>query len=151
MISNVVVPAETDVLSSWKEIASYLGRGVRTAQRWEAELQMPVHRPWGKDHSAVIAMKSEIDQWIRSCSREKRERQLAAARATRVASDGAVQPSPLRSEADRAFCRELLVSSRTLRAEVARNRVMLRDSIEDLWKTLSSMSGEGERSSLVPE
>ena len=31
------------VFSSWKEIAAYLGKGVRTVQRWEAVLGLPVH------------------------------------------------------------------------------------------------------------
>jgi hypothetical protein len=34
----------SDRLDGWKEIASYIGRGVRSAQRWERELGMPVHR-----------------------------------------------------------------------------------------------------------
>lgn len=53
-----------DVLNSWKEIADYLGRGVRTAQRWEAELHLPVSRPRIHKRSAVIALKSDLDQWI---------------------------------------------------------------------------------------
>jgi hypothetical protein len=56
--------AERRILNSWKEIAGYLGRGVRTVQRWEAQLGLPVHRPAGKDHSAVIAFSSELDQWL---------------------------------------------------------------------------------------
>jgi hypothetical protein len=36
--------AEKPRLDSWKEIASYLGRGVRTVQRWECEEGLPVHR-----------------------------------------------------------------------------------------------------------
>src|ERR1041385_1511743 len=31
-------------LDSWKAIAAYLGRGVRTVQRWEREEGLPVHR-----------------------------------------------------------------------------------------------------------
>ncbi len=54
------------VLNSWKEIASYVGRGVRTVQRWEADLGMPVRRPRAKSRSAVIAMSDEIDRWLRS-------------------------------------------------------------------------------------
>jgi hypothetical protein len=57
---------ERRILNSWKEIASYLGRGVRTVQRWEAQLGLPVHRPAGKDHSAVLAFSSELDQWLDS-------------------------------------------------------------------------------------
>lgn len=55
-----------DVLNSWKEIAIYVGRGVRTVQRWEQELQFPVHRPRGKHRSAVIAFKHDIDLWLRT-------------------------------------------------------------------------------------
>ena len=54
----------SEVLNSWKEIAAYMGRGVRTVQRWERELELPVRRPRGKDRSAVIAMKADLDQWL---------------------------------------------------------------------------------------
>ena len=53
-----------NILNSWKEIASYLGRGVRTVQRWERDLGLPVHRPKGKDRSAVLAFPEELDQWL---------------------------------------------------------------------------------------
>lgn len=55
----------TQLLNSWKEIAAYLGRGVRTAQRWERDLSLPVRRPRGKDRSAVIAFTDELDQWMK--------------------------------------------------------------------------------------
>jgi phage terminase Nu1 subunit (DNA packaging protein) len=54
----------SEVLNSWKEVAAYLGRGVRTVQRWEQELGLPVRRPRGKDRSAVIALKSDLDRWL---------------------------------------------------------------------------------------
>ena len=53
------------ILNSWKEIAVYLGRGVRTVQRWEEDLGLPVRRPRGKDRSAVFAFPAEIDEWLR--------------------------------------------------------------------------------------
>ena len=53
-----------EVLNSWKEIAQYLGRGIRTVQRWECDLQLPVRRPRQKLRSAVIAFKSELDLWL---------------------------------------------------------------------------------------
>lgn len=55
-----------EILNSWKEIATYVGRGVRTVQRWERELRFPVRRPRGKQRSAVIAFKKEIDAWLHS-------------------------------------------------------------------------------------
>jgi hypothetical protein len=42
-----------------------MGRGVRTVQRYERDLRLPVHRPAGKSRSAVIAFADEIDQWMR--------------------------------------------------------------------------------------
>jgi hypothetical protein len=68
----------SEVLNSWKEIAAYLGRGVRTVQRWERELDLPVRRPRGKDRSAVIALKPDIDKWLQQVP-QRSITQLAAA------------------------------------------------------------------------
>jgi TolB-like protein/thioredoxin-like negative regulator of GroEL len=58
------VPAESgDRLDSWKEIASYLGRSVRTVRRWEAEEGLPVHRQMHRALGNVYAFKGEIDRW----------------------------------------------------------------------------------------
>ena len=54
------------VLSGWKEIAAYLGRGVRTVQRWEI-LGLPVRRPNAHLRSAVLTTTAEIDLWMRGC------------------------------------------------------------------------------------
>lgn len=51
-------------LSSWKEIAAYLGRDERTVRRWELERKLPVHRgPAGRGHS-VYAYSLELDAWL---------------------------------------------------------------------------------------
>ena len=54
-------------LTSWKEIAQYLSRGIRTVQRWEAELGLPVHRRDGKKRGCVVALRSELDAWLKAC------------------------------------------------------------------------------------
>lgn len=54
------------VLHSWKEISSYLGRGVRTVQRYEVDLAFPIHRLSGSTRSAVLAFTDEIDRWLAS-------------------------------------------------------------------------------------
>jgi hypothetical protein len=51
-------------LSGWKEIANYLGKGVRTVQRYEREFGFPVRRPAAKSRAAVIATKAEVDAWV---------------------------------------------------------------------------------------
>lgn len=53
------------ILTSWKEIAAYLGKGVRTVQRWEVELELPVRRPNGRDRQIVMAFTDELDNWAR--------------------------------------------------------------------------------------
>jgi hypothetical protein len=55
------------ILNSWKEIAVYMGRAVRTVQRWERECEFPVHRPRGKKRSPVFALSKEIDIWLENC------------------------------------------------------------------------------------
>jgi TolB-like protein len=52
-----------DRLDSWKEIAAYLNRGVRTVRRWEAEEGLPVHRHVHRKLGSVYAYRSEIDAW----------------------------------------------------------------------------------------
>src|SRR5258708_8239553 len=52
-------------LVSWKEIASYLGREVRTVQRWERTEDLPVHRHEHQKKSTVYAFTSELDEWFK--------------------------------------------------------------------------------------
>jgi Tol biopolymer transport system component len=52
-----------DRLDSWKEIAAYLKRGVRTVQRWEHTAGLPVHRLAQDRQSSVFAYKPELDAW----------------------------------------------------------------------------------------
>ncbi|MBZ5641903.1 MAG: helix-turn-helix domain-containing protein, partial [Acidobacteriia bacterium] len=53
-----------DCLDSWKEIADYLGRQVRTVQRWEKSEGMPIDRHFHGKAGTVKAYKSEIDAWL---------------------------------------------------------------------------------------
>jgi hypothetical protein len=48
-------------LSGWKEIATHLHQGVRTVQRWEKQLGLPVHRI--KSSGPVVAFAEELDAW----------------------------------------------------------------------------------------
>jgi TolB-like protein/Tfp pilus assembly protein PilF len=59
----------SDRLDSWKEIAAYLGREVRTVQGWEKLEGLPVHRHQHGRQGTVYAFKSEIDTW-RAARRE---------------------------------------------------------------------------------
>lgn len=55
-----------DRLDSWKEIAAYLKRDVRTVQRWEASESLPVHRHRHKKRGSVFALRHELDAWRES-------------------------------------------------------------------------------------
>jgi hypothetical protein len=54
------------ILNGWKEISKYVGRGVRTLQRWERDFGLPVHRPKGCDRAAVLAFPEELNAWLHS-------------------------------------------------------------------------------------
>jgi len=53
-------------LTSWKEIGQYLGKGVRTVQRWERELALPIRRPAEASRGSVLAYPEELDAWTRT-------------------------------------------------------------------------------------
>jgi hypothetical protein len=56
-------------LDSWKDIASYFRRSVRTVQRWERVEGMPVHRHAHDKGDSLFAYTQELDEWQKSRSR----------------------------------------------------------------------------------
>jgi hypothetical protein len=52
-------------LDSWKAIADYLGRDVRTAMRWAKDQGLPVGRVAGGKGRSVFAYTDEIDAWLK--------------------------------------------------------------------------------------
>lgn len=54
---------KSTILGSWKEIAAYLGKGVRTVQRYEMKCALPVRRPPTHDKRIVMALTGELDAW----------------------------------------------------------------------------------------
>lgn len=52
-------------LTSWKEIAQCVGKSVRTVQRWERDMGLPVRRPDATTKGMLIE-KSALEHWIRS-------------------------------------------------------------------------------------
>ena len=58
---------QSQILTSWKEIADYLHRGVRTVQRWEITCNLPVRRPSGHLRGSVLALKKDLDDWAAGC------------------------------------------------------------------------------------
>jgi TolB-like protein/Tfp pilus assembly protein PilF len=63
--SGLLAPVRSpdDRLDSWKEIAAYFHRDVKTVQRWEKREGMPVHRHLHDRIGSVYAFSSELDAW----------------------------------------------------------------------------------------
>jgi TolB-like protein len=53
-----------DRLDSWKEIASYLRRDVRTVQRWEKKEGLPVYRHLHDKLGSIYADRNELTDWF---------------------------------------------------------------------------------------
>ena len=70
--------AGTDHLDSWKEIASYLRREIRTVQLWEKKEGLPIHRHFHKQLGSVYALRSEIERWKLQVSRKTDVHELNA-------------------------------------------------------------------------
>lgn len=56
-------PVNEQPLESWKEIAAYLKRDVRTVKRWEKSEGLPVRRHQHLARASVYAYPSELDAW----------------------------------------------------------------------------------------
>ena len=50
-------------LDSWKRVAAYFKRDVRTVKRWEKDEGLPVHRHVHKKQATVYAYPPELDAW----------------------------------------------------------------------------------------
>jgi hypothetical protein len=56
-----------DLLHGWKDIAAYLGRSVRSVQRWEATAGLPIRRITTPSGGQIVyASRTEIDEWRRT-------------------------------------------------------------------------------------
>ena len=106
----------TPFLNGWKEIAKYMGRGVRTVQRYEHDLGLPVRRSMSKSRGSAIATKEELDAWVDV-------KPLAHSFALRRAS--------LNITAVKDF-RTALAEQRQLREELAATRKSLHSIVEAL-------------------
>jgi len=55
-----------DRLDSWKEIASFLRRDVRTVQRWEKKEGIPVYRHLHDKLGSIYAYRNELTDWFKA-------------------------------------------------------------------------------------
>lgn len=112
----------TCILSGWKEIANYLGKGVRTVQRYEGDLRLPVRRPAGKARGSVVATRTEIDAWV-TASPVREEFELSLSADPRYA-------------VSMAAVRQGIIEMRELRTEMRDLRIDIRNAISLLRERL---------------
>jgi eukaryotic-like serine/threonine-protein kinase len=113
----------SDRLDSWKEIASYLKRSVRTVTRWERDEGLPVHRHVHSKAGTVYARKGEVDAWwaergkrlekVEAQRPGKRGRRAAAVLAGAILLFGLLAWLALRSDAPRAEAQLVPLTSYT--------------------------------------
>lgn len=115
------------ILTGWKEIAQYMGKGVPTVQRWEEEFGLPVRRPQGSDHKAVLARSSDLDAWLalRCSTRTNRKGEaypkiVSVMVRTQLATD--LETSRMLREQCRASCSEMRTALGSLREQFAAMR-----------------------------
>jgi len=108
----------TDRLDSWKEIASYFRREVRTVQLWEKREGLPVHRHFHKRLGSVYALRSEIENWKRHVSRTSVAQDSKSAASSKVAGRITIYVLPLTNvtvkSARRSICDA--IAARTIAA-----------------------------------
>lgn len=137
MSNGFVIAPPAPVLTSWKDIARYMGKGVRTVQRWEQDFGLPVRRPLGSNKKAILARPSDLDAWVAlRCSSRS---QTAVGGST---SDGAPSPSDLRKPPASGVLSALnaeIYTSRMLRSSNRELMAEMRVALDRLKRELSAM------------
>ena len=145
MRGHQTTSSKAPILNGWKEIAEYLDRGLRTVQRYERTLGLPVRRPAGKSNGTVIATKAELDAWVMA-SPIREAFQLSSEVDPIVAAQGARLKSGI-AEMDR-LRRQMIA----LRAELRTSMELFRNVLSTMRQNLhSSRLSEGRREISVLE
>lgn len=122
--------SSSHILSGWKDIANYLGKGVRTVQRYEGDLRLPVRRPGGRARGSVVATKEEIDSWIAASPIREHSKP-----------EGTDTPRVLSMETMKERIEEMV----RLRAQMRELRVDLRASLHVLNESVRSLRAQMKR------
>lgn len=123
------LPDVPQFLSSWKEIANYLGKGVRTVQRYEVQFGLPIRRPAARSRASVVATRAEIDAWVAACPIRSE---------FRLARGGVASTSSSARESVHQAIREM----HQLREQTADLRAEIRDALHLLMASLDTLRNE---------
>jgi chromosome segregation ATPase len=141
MTSKQEVNPHDEMLSGWKDIANYMGKGVRTVQRYERDLGLPVRSLSGHPTGAVIATKSDLDSWVRS-SATAQESINRAQKALNVAPESRNVAQESRNIAQDSFNKEARRAADYLVSEIAkglRGRTELQAQMTELRMSVSKV------------
>ena len=116
-----------EFLSGWKEIAAYLRKGVRTVQRYERDMGLPVRRPAGKTRGSVLATRAELNAWV-GAQPAREALQLG-------------RPIPNVSTPAFTDLKKAVANMRRLHEEMSELREELRASVETLQSSLRFIYG----------
>lgn len=135
LVAHPAPDSHGSILSSWKEIANYLGKGVRTVQRWENELALPVHRPVPGSRRIVITTKEELAAWLvkqqtRAQAKKEPVSHSEIARMKRLVDDAVARAEKLRANAARLI--EQFESARAKRDSQLERLRQMRNRSESL-------------------
>lgn len=134
---------EPEFLNSWKEISSYMGRGVRTLQRYEIQFGLPIRRPSGRSRSAVMATRAELDAWV-AASPIRESYQLSNVQGKRSAIDMTAMKDAMQE------MQKLKQQMRELRAEHQLALNLFIDSVHNLHRALNTAQGLGSNGVIGP-
>ncbi len=116
-----------ETFTCWKEIAAYLGKGVRTVQRWERQFGLPVQRPNEHEKGIVRASRKELDEWTQtnwSCA------------ATKTRKHGSPLPVPSPTMQNIEILRDLRASNKEILRQFKESLRMLNTTCEQLCGAL---------------
>jgi len=128
------IDSSGEILNSWKQVAAYLGRGTRTVQRWEHDLGLPVRRPRGKSRSAIMALRRDLDAWVRNSPQINQTRNGDRAATQRIPDDY----PPIRS----VSIRGTILASRGLRRQTRQLRNEMTAALISLVASLKRIHPE---------
>jgi hypothetical protein len=139
------VSGDSTVLSSWKDIARYLGKGVRTVQRWERHLGLPVRRPIGASQkSAVVLYRGDVDAWLatrfsaRSFQKDGEEGNVCSRSARSTLKEGIEKARELRT-ANQKLTEQIMASVRLLSE---RCDLLSTQGLQEPWRSAEPVEWE---------
>lgn len=111
------------ILSGWKDIANYMGKGVRTVQPYAQEGGLPIRRMSGTPKASVLVTRAELDEWIRGAFdrkawNEKRSADLENVKSRTLELRAAIEQFRLSMRTLSRTRNELSVCRRTVRQTV---------------------------------